>query len=364
MLNPFTSPKASQGFRNLDLLRALAVLCVFAAHLTDSLGFVNPGSLGRFGVVLFFVHTSFVLMYSLKRLDHSDKVNSTWHLCAVFFIRRFFRIYPLAIFVVLLTLTFRIPINPLDVWYWVGSKALLANIALVQNVTYSANVLAVLWSLPLEVQMYLMLPFAYLFLRKRPYASIGLWVVSLLLAFASYHASTRLSVFLFGPCFTSGLIAFDLIERIPRKLPSWFFLPALIAIVLAFRPLDNVPLNLSGKLPLAWGLSLLVGLLIAGCQDGQWRGIHSVAHWVAEHSYSIYLSHSPIFWLCLNVMRNSPWVVKLLLLAVLSVFVPMVLYRFIEKPLMDKGAQLASRWDARTQLGETTRLPSGAGRET
>jgi peptidoglycan/LPS O-acetylase OafA/YrhL len=91
---------------NLDLLRAIAVLCVYFAHLLDALGRHDFGSLGRFGVILFFVHTSFVLMGSLERLQQTG--TDDWTLTLGFWCRRLFRIYPLSILFVVLMMVFRI----------------------------------------------------------------------------------------------------------------------------------------------------------------------------------------------------------------------------------------------------------------
>jgi peptidoglycan/LPS O-acetylase OafA/YrhL len=85
---------------NLDFLRAVAVLAVYFAHLSHALNLYNPGSLGRFGVLIFFVHTSCVLMFSLQRLSSSGFTNDS-RLTAAFWIRRFFRIYPLSIICIL-----------------------------------------------------------------------------------------------------------------------------------------------------------------------------------------------------------------------------------------------------------------------
>jgi len=79
---------------NLDFLRSVAVMSVFVAHLMDTaLNDWSVGSLGRFGVVVFFVHTSLVLMGSLHRLEKTAKSDTS--LVLAFWIRRFFRIYPL-----------------------------------------------------------------------------------------------------------------------------------------------------------------------------------------------------------------------------------------------------------------------------
>jgi peptidoglycan/LPS O-acetylase OafA/YrhL len=152
------SRQSSTVSLNLDLLRAVAVLCVFSAHLVGSMGYRNVGSLGQVGVIIFFVHTSFVLMGSLQRLEQSAE--SDTRLMAGFWVRRFFRIYPLAVLFVLLAAIFRIPIYPGFAYHWIGIKAFLSNLALTQNLTYSISILSPLWSLPYEVEMYLMLPFA------------------------------------------------------------------------------------------------------------------------------------------------------------------------------------------------------------
>jgi peptidoglycan/LPS O-acetylase OafA/YrhL len=88
-------------FRNLDVLRATAVLCVFLAHLTlflirlDYLPVANQEIwgvlleiLGHLGVLYFFVHTALVLMLSLDRTHPVGLVLN-------FYIRRIFRIYSL-----------------------------------------------------------------------------------------------------------------------------------------------------------------------------------------------------------------------------------------------------------------------------
>ena len=81
---------------NLDLLRSVAVLAVLADHVAATRGIAQKHiflwDLGSWGVLLFFVHTSFVLMMSLERLQFAGQ-----QLYATFYIRRFFRIYPLSI---------------------------------------------------------------------------------------------------------------------------------------------------------------------------------------------------------------------------------------------------------------------------
>ena len=86
---------------NLDALRACAVGFVVLSHIPYFVGWEDPGwyrikALGHLGVAMFFVHTTLVLMMSLERSGHA---------AGPFLIRRFFRIFPLSMAVVLLMST-------------------------------------------------------------------------------------------------------------------------------------------------------------------------------------------------------------------------------------------------------------------
>lgn len=156
---------------NLDLLRAFAVLCVYAGHLVTALGLARMGSLGRFGVVMFFIHTSLVLMQSLDRLE--VVAQGKRQLLGAFWVRRFFPIYPLSVLVVLGVALWHVPPDPGAAYQWIGVRAFVANLLLMQNLTTAPDSLSPLWSLPLEVQMYLVLPFVHLLLRgRRSFASL------------------------------------------------------------------------------------------------------------------------------------------------------------------------------------------------
>ena len=88
---------------NLDFLRAVAVLLVLF-HLLITTNTRLPDYFGQFGVLLFFVHTSLVLMFSLERIERNKQ-----ELFITFYIRRLFRIYPLSIVCVSIIVLFHLP---------------------------------------------------------------------------------------------------------------------------------------------------------------------------------------------------------------------------------------------------------------
>jgi peptidoglycan/LPS O-acetylase OafA/YrhL len=327
---------------NLDLLRAVAVLCVFVSHLLDVFGIRSFGSLGRVGVIIFFVHTSFVLMGSLERLQRD--VQNKWQLVTEFWCRRFFRIYPLSILFVVLIALFRIPAHPGAVYEWFGLRAFLSNLTLTQNLTYDTPILSVLWSLPLEVQMYMMLPGLYLTVRgKRRYVSLGLWVVSVVLALVIPAMSERLDVFRYGPCFTSGIVAYDLIRSKSWRwtLPAWMWPVGIAAAILLFGPHDNLHLGL--KIQRAWAVSLLLGVLYANVREGSYGGLRPMLYWIAEHSYGIYLSHTIVMGFAFYTLSGIPMWARIIVLIAGSIGVPALLYVAIERPLVLAGGHVARR---------------------
>jgi peptidoglycan/LPS O-acetylase OafA/YrhL len=130
---------------NLDILRTVAVTLVVISHLPnlELPTYYEQRGLGLLGVVLFFVHTSFVLMSSLERIDSKNFINYK------FYIQRIFRIYPLSIFAVCL---YSYIVFVID--YKFDLNSFFSNIFLIQNFTQGQSNPKVLWSLPYEVQMY------------------------------------------------------------------------------------------------------------------------------------------------------------------------------------------------------------------
>jgi peptidoglycan/LPS O-acetylase OafA/YrhL len=325
---------------NLDLLRSIAVLSVFAAHLAPVLGLANPGSLGRFGVILFFVHTSLVLMASLARMDSSCP-GEPWKLIAAFAIRRFFRIYPLSMITVLVVILFRIASSPGLTYTWIGWPHVASNLALTQNLTNSPYVLAVLWTLPLEIQMYCFLPFIYLFIRRSSYRPLVIWVLAVIAAVTAPRISLRLGMFTVAPCFVAGIVAYGLHKVIRPRWPSWIWLCAILLAICLYGPLDDI--SLARKLKMAWVLTLALAVVFPFCREIRGRFLSRACHTVAKYSYGIYLSHSIVFTLALYTMAGAPPSVRLLLLAGGCIILPVAMYHLIEHPLIRVGSALADR---------------------
>jgi len=138
---------------NLDFLRSVAVLLVLAQHLSlrtqlASIGWVQTDSLGLFGVLLFFVHTSLVLMWSMERSGLRGR-----RLLKDFYVRRIFRNYPLSVLAIVVAVALHLDSNVNGVaglsYGALASKlAIASQLLLVQNLVHIKSIVNVLWSLP------------------------------------------------------------------------------------------------------------------------------------------------------------------------------------------------------------------------
>jgi peptidoglycan/LPS O-acetylase OafA/YrhL len=155
--------------------------------------------------------------------------------------------------VVLLSIPLSIPPNALGVPYrWYGVRWVLANVLLVQNISGIKDVASPLWSLPYEVQMYLVLPILFLLL-KVPKSGVRLVVVYVVGSVVSplYH------LFKYIPCFLAGVIACEMLGRVRPRLPAWLWTPTVIGTLVYY-----VWAPYSTRRPKDLLFCLIVGVLI------------------------------------------------------------------------------------------------------
>jgi len=340
--------------RNLDFLRSVAVLLVLIDHLFMAAGLADrfPAvyDMGRLGVLMFFVHTSLVLMLSLERSEQRN----AGHLFRDFYIRRVFRIYPLSIACVLLACAFGMPQTPGAAPAARSFSQIFASLLLVQNVAGRLSVISPMWSLPLEVQMYIVLPFLYIFAKRHSAtalfkmgcvaALIGLpfdWAVSLHLV----RGLGRLDILYFAPCFIAGVMSYRLSKNRIATLSSWLWPVAVMAIVTIYVLWQTVFLNSTNRYPAyrAWLVCWMLGALIPQFKEMRVRWLRTASHHVAKYSYGIYLGQVAALWIGFTFWPHNSslfkWIVSILLLAVISV----AGYHTIEHPGILLGKLLATR---------------------
>jgi peptidoglycan/LPS O-acetylase OafA/YrhL len=290
-------------------------------------------------------------------------------------LRRVLRIFPLSIIVVLAVFRFRIPgyVFPDGHVYFTGSDGLglTSQLLLVQNVVVSnggSQLIGVLWTLPLELQMYLLLPGIFLLVPRisNLRTLLPLWGASFLGAIGMPPMLSRLfgssiSTFEWGwitfprlpefaPAFLAGIVAYVLWRRASIRLP-FVTLPLLLAVILiAYAAI--IQAFGSGPLLTMFGLSacLSIGLLLPSIAEPSTRAIHVISATIAKYSYGIYLVHVPCIWLGFDVFGDRPIILQWLVFALSTGTVSALLYHAIERPFILLGARMARRWSPTSNL--------------
>jgi peptidoglycan/LPS O-acetylase OafA/YrhL len=395
---------------NLDLLRSVGVICVVAFHLLLSFKKTDLElfySIGYFGVLLFFVHTSLALMFSLERQEaRSPGVN----IFTPFYVRRIFRILPLSVLVVIAVALFGWPVAGVHLgkFYGVhlGAAGLVSNLLLFQNLTHTASITFPLWSLPYEMQMYLIFPVLYLLVRAMRSARLVacFWFGSALaayIAFKFFHSPYPSFVTL-APCFLAGIVTYKTWRSNPAKArfigwPMMAVLAVYLFFYLSWRQstahhslawylavgLPLVPLFIAGisdrmpgkwstaKLPFwgwpfmlilttyfyarrpapasGWIWCLVLGLSLPYFSEMGHRWLRKTCKIIARYSYGIYLVHVICIWFAFVELANLPFAVRCLVCAAAIGAIPVILYHSVEAPMISLGRRIADRMPIRAE---------------
>lgn len=332
--------------RNLDLLRAAAVMLVLVSHLIMALGYLDHPflkewairDLAMMGVLMFFIHTSLVLMMSLDRLGDHNIVRR-------FYVRRAFRIYPLAIVTIAAALALKIPPHFEPVYEPPSWAAILENALLVQNLFQTPAIVGPMWSLPLEVQMYLMLPFIY-FAARKVQSYIGI-IALVLSGFVVWYAELRISRALdylpllrFAPWFFMGIAAYAGYRIVKPCIPAAYFVFTLFLLMLT----PSLVVRFIGGHRAGWaiwGAGVLFALALPYFRDIANETTRNGAHIIAKYSYGIYLAHVPIMWFAFQRLSTEAVWLQVTIFVVLMPLVPVLFYHLVEAPFIRIGARIA-----------------------
>jgi peptidoglycan/LPS O-acetylase OafA/YrhL len=337
----------SNSSSNLDQLRAIAVVTVMVDHLIPTMvhtgfpvsmtvrGFTE--NIGHAGVLAFFVHTSLVLMQSLVRMQAQQPSG----LVLRFYLRRWFRIYPLAIAVIAGVVLFGLPDATWRPAVPPYPKEIIANLFLVQNLVTGQSVLVPLWSLPYEVEMYLVLPLAY-FLARQPKGA-SLVGAALLLSYVSAYVLFKLdgghmNLAGYVPCFLAGILCFALRRHLRPFLPGSAWAIYILAIVAGYcYGQYDVGVLLYW---LGWLFALILGLSINLFHDSEVRWLNRLCFHTATYSYGLYLLHVPALYVVFIVWRPASTVVAIVSFFALASVAAVLAYHLIEAPMVSLGRRL------------------------
>lgn len=352
----------------LDGVRGLAILLVIFWHYG---GCEFTGARGEFcwyanillrltwsGVDLFFVLSGFLIAGIL--LDHRQTSNYF----RLFYLRRVCRILPLyACVVIAFVLVSRTRLgsapavtwlfhNPMPIWSY---STFTQNITMAERGTLGANAIDATWSLAVEEQFYLIIPFLIYFLSETALIATltGLILIApILRLFWPGVPAFVLTPFRSDSLLTGALLAvavrshsFVWFAREHRRSLTFGFLVFLAgAAGLTIHP----PLLQGDAFTHLWLAGLYVCLILIAFIDAEawlirplrWR----IMIWLGQLSYGIYLIHKPAVGALFGIWRGTApiirtWSDAVLTLAAfaLTLLLAVVSFRFFESPITRLG---------------------------
>lgn len=337
--------KQSNYYNNLDIIRSLAVMLVFICHFIaiykpnlllegityDGQKFINIQSIGTLGVLIFFVHTSFVLMHSLQLKYFTSKIKFL-----SFYIKRIFRVYPLSITAVI-------------IYYIINSekeisiKLLISNIFLIQNLVFfedlpgEKSVPGILWTLPYEIQFYILLPFIFNMLKKNYNKIIYLYIFTIIFILINKYFNTPLfNIFKYLPCFLSGIIGYIYKSKVKLNIFYLLFFIFLSIIILPLVAAKNIiPSNIIGVV-----FCFVLGLLVSNSREVKNKFAVLISRLIAKYSYGIYIFH--IFIINIYVNLEIFFFYKLILTIFTLSIIVLASYHSLESPMIKIGKKLSN----------------------
>lgn len=324
--------------RSLDGLRGLAAIIVVLAHFN----LVTPKLLhglfqqsGHAGVMIFFVLSGFLMGHLY--LGQAPGAANIKH----FLVRRFARVVPLYVFVVLASFAIFQAAPDGRVWVYPirSGQRLFEHLAMIRGGS-------VLWSVPVEIQFYALVPFIWIAFAKAPRAALaGLCVavmgIYLYLAAMGWPPPSDASFITRLPYFLVGLaIARCVRPGIGGRLWDVLFLAALASVPLLYPKIaphfisDGIPWW-ANPIALVIAATLLIACLRSGLAD-MILGSRPF-RFLGKVSYGVYLLH---FVVISNIIRFFPdlhgrkWILLIVCLAA-TLIAAQLAYVLIERPARD-----------------------------
>jgi peptidoglycan/LPS O-acetylase OafA/YrhL len=347
--------KPNNRLYSLDYLRGIAALGIMIYHLSWWIfGEVSPhsflGKFGVYGVSIFYVLSGLTLyhVYFLKMQPSLSNLKD-------FFLKRFFRIYPLLWLVVILTVILNnIPFS---------FKGMVLNLTglfgLVRWWSYYATGT---WSIGNELVFYLFFPVFVFLSKKKPalFYILSLSILSIFLYFAFYRMDINVplasqwrdyvnplnQVFLF----LSGYLIGYLSNNFNLAGKGAFVILLLSVLLFVFYPGEG---NIGAGINRVLFSTSCIGICLSIYKSTfRFPGIiDRPLILLGEISYSVYLLH-PIVWLVLkkygaHVFLDLPPLLQMMLAAAVSLGLSYLVYVYFEKFFMKFGRSVLIRKDSR-----------------
>lgn len=314
----------------IDILRGVAACMVIIQHLFESRSIWFHGfsshyfQAGVFGVSLFFIISGFVITLSI------EKAQSLFG----FWIKRFFRIYPLYIFCLMAVVCIGLSHGG-----HFNLVKLLLNIFMI-NEPASMRIIGLSWTLTFEVIFYILITGLVLTKLQSRLLSInyGLILLALILAVFKSNYNAVVLIYLIN-FFTGGVCYLYYTKRIESKIFYGFIVFLLVSfIVINHYGLAHVTDTAIGSRAFLPRTSANILAVVSFCLALNLHSIQIMRNrgllYLGEISYSLYLMQS----ISLGLINNA------LTAFILTLIIATLTYYLIEKPFIRLGHRLAHKF--------------------
>lgn len=325
------APDASR-ISSLDVLRGVAIFMVVVGHFIPARIALGEGayhvtSLGRGGVMLFFLLSGYLVFRNVEKQD-----------AVTFVSRRLFKIFPAywinVILIAVLGFLFGKQIFPLDVVF--------SNFFMVQDAFRKESLSGVYWTLLIEVKFYLFLALQHFLLRDRWHLIVLAVLICMNAAiwYARGHASLLLTFF---PAFYVG-IQVRQAEAAGWSRVALIQVAAVVAVVAASLLVFD---EYYGK----WSAAYVIGETMVIAAFLRVRVSNAILSFFGRISYSHYLYHTAAGYVVLALFPPSDALAFNLLAIAVAIGVTTVIaymsYRWVEVPMVAFGKEHEHLWTLR-----------------
>jgi len=316
---------------------------------------------GDAAVTVFFLLSGLVLSIQLSRIGIS------WRGLLSFYVRRIFRIYPVALAATMLGLL-AILVPPV-----VATQVPVSAVSIIKNLSILANDFdPPLWSLRVEIYLSALFPLIYLAAMRKSTATVMVVAATgLLFATALGHDTTRQAVIAF--VLGTALQRYGILRRSLGRVEVAILLASVVGLECARKVIQPLGINMGSYiLPETIGAFFIVRSVYVRRPDLRFLDRKEIL-WLGEISYPFYAVHFPILLACSAgitrafgtdfVARHAMISASALILAVLTVtlLLAWTVHLLIEMPFQRFGRSLISRWIANTvapKIGDGIRARS------
>jgi peptidoglycan/LPS O-acetylase OafA/YrhL len=367
----------------LDHLRAFAAIVVLLFHVRLSLVGWNTSAdyfhipiidQGHAGVFFFMVVTGFIFAHIVGNYEIDIKR---------FYLNRILRIYPLFVFLVFLS---NYTASPKDG----GPLRLLLDLLPLGGQPAGKYALT-MWSIPVEMQFYLLFPFVYPELRRRGWYGYGVLLLALIglrwfcwRLDGTIHSLAFNTLFGGADCFLIGMMASTIHRRLGKTVvPGWIPLLLFAAVNLVMFALfsqpsfwhvhwGHVPLH-EGSPSSIWIIwptiagSMFAALILTYLRAGFTipRPLNASLDWLGTISYSIYGWHVAVIAVCFGwvTIVPGPWVTPYLygpIVLLATIPVAATSYYIIERPFLSMRVRYIERDEQQSSRREVPTIPDAS----